>query len=399
MRIVLALLYYDETRAVGGPTRYLDEEPLDRELGAALARAGHDVEVVIHFPIDTTIEHERVRIHFVAPSGGARALGSVAKGLGRGRAYYEPALRAIDAIVRARADIVHFHGTAMNLNLALLRARLDPAGLVVQHHGGGPAKTRMGCRLQRWGLARADRLLFVSKTHARPFVAAGVIRDTSRIECAFEISTAFKPPPLEDARRRSGLVGDPIFVSAGRLHPDKDPLTMLKGFELIAQRWPEARLYVCYITDELLSEMVRYVARRPGLEKRVHFLGRIPHDEMAAILGSADFLLQASLREVQSYAVTEALAAGAMPVVTRIDAFEEITDRGRHGLLFNPGDPEALARAVLSLGQSDLRARRDSLRAYFEAHLSFASMARRLEEIYGRVLTERNNEHQAPVSG
>lgn len=391
MRIVLALLYYDEAEAAGGPARYLDAEPLDRELGMELARAGHEVEVVIHFPTDAIIDYDRLRIRFVAPRAAGRALGSLAQRFGRARAFYEPALRAIDAIARARPDIVHFHGTAMNLNLALLRARLNQTGLVVQHHGGGPAKSRVGRRIQRWGLARADRLLFTTIAHARPFVAAGVLQDTSRVERAFEISTSMKALPLEEARRRSGLVGDPIFVSVGRLHPDKDPWTMLTGFELIAQRWPEARLYLCYITDELLPELRRYVDERPDLAARVRFLGRIPHEQMAAILGSADFLLQASLREWGSYAVTEAIAAGAMPVVTRIDFFEELTDHGRQGVLFDLRDAEGLARGVLSLQPSEVRARRDSLRAYFADHLSFSALAQRLEQIYTAVLVERGH--------
>jgi glycosyltransferase involved in cell wall biosynthesis len=392
MRVVFALLYYDEAQAAGGPTPYLESEPLDRELGLALAHAGHEVEVVIHFPIDAILDHGRVRVRFVAPGSGAHALGSLAKRLGRARAYYEPALRAIDAIAAAEADVVHFHGTVMHLNLALLAARLARPALVVQHHGGGPAKNPLTWALQRRGLGRADRLLFTSAAQALPFVRAGLLDDTSRVETALEISTLLRAPLPDEARRRSGLVGDPIFVSAARLHPDKDPFTALRGFEIIARSWPEARLYLCYLTDELLPALCRYIEERPALAERVRFLGRVPHDEMAAILGSADFLLQASLREVAGYAVVEAMAAGALPVVSRIDAFEEITDGGRHGVLFAPRDPEALARGVLSLEPTELRARRSLLRAHFEDHLSFAALARRLEAIYTQVLAERRHE-------
>jgi glycosyltransferase involved in cell wall biosynthesis len=127
------------------------------------------------------------------------------------------------------------------------------------------------------------------------------------------------------------------------------------------------------------------------LSDRVRFLGHVPHDEMAALLGSADFLLQASLREWSGYTVLEALAVGALPVVTRIDAFEEITDGGRQGVLFPVGDPEAMARGVLALNLADLPARRQELQTYFEDRLSYAAMARRLEGIYARSLAERRS--------
>jgi glycosyltransferase involved in cell wall biosynthesis len=363
--------------------------PLQRELGTALARLGHEVEVIYHFPIEAVLDDERVRFRFVAPGAVARGLGSLAFGFGRSRAYYEPATRAIDAIAKARAEVVHFHGMTLHLNLALLTGRLGSAALVIQHHGGGPAKNLITQRLQRRGLARADRLLFTSPAQALPFVAAGQLEGTHRIETVLEVSTSLRSAPRDEARTRSGLVGTPIFVSAGRLHPDKDPLTVLRGFEIIARSWPDARLYLCYLTDELLPELQRYVEERSLLAERVKFLGRVPHADMMAIFGSADFVLQASLREVAGYAVVEAMAAGAIPVVTRIDAFEEITSGGRHGVLFPPRDPEALARGVLALDLEDLPVRQATVRAHFEAHLSFAALARRLEAIYGKVIVER----------
>jgi glycosyltransferase involved in cell wall biosynthesis len=388
MRIVFAMLYYDEVQAARGPARYLEAMPLHRALGAELVRAGHEVEVVFHFPVDGVLDDEGVRFRFVAPGPVGRAWGSVAKRLGRERAYYEPAVRAIDAIAGAGAEIVHFHGTIMHLNLALLAARLQSEALVVQHHGGGPARNPVTRALQRRGFARAGRLVFTSAAQAGPFIAAGLLDGNTKVEAAIEVSTLLRAPPRDEARRQSGLVGDPIFVSAGRLHPEKDPLTMLRGFEIIAKRWPGSRLYLVYLTDELLPALRRYVDARATLAGRVQFLGRVPHAEMAAILGSADFLLQASLREVAGYAILEAMAAGVIPVVTRIDSFEAITDGGRQGLLFARRDPEALARCVLALDPETLPARRAALHAHFEAHLSFAALARRFEAIYSRLLVE-----------
>jgi glycosyltransferase involved in cell wall biosynthesis len=390
MKIVFALLYYDEARAAGGAARYLELVPLHRELSVAMARAGHEVEVIVHFPVDAILDDEGVRFRFVAPGPGARAIGSLTKRMGRARAYYEPALRAIGAIARAGADVVHFHGTAMHVNLALLARRLDgAAALIVQYHGGGPAQNRLTRAIERYGLSRADRVLFTAAGQARPFFAAGVLDGAGRVESALEISSPIAPPSRDEARKSTGMAGDPVFVSAGRMHPDKDPLTMLRGFEIIARSWPEARLYLCYLTGELLPEVRRFVEERPALAARVHFLGTLNHGEMSAVLASADFLLQASLREVAGIAIVEAMAAGALPVITRIPAFEAMTDGGRHGVLFAPGDAEEMARGVLALNLDQLPARRALVQAHFEEHLSFAAMARRLGIIYGAVLAER----------
>jgi glycosyltransferase involved in cell wall biosynthesis len=392
MRIVLALLYYDDVLALQGTEEYLRLRPLQRELGSAFARAGHEVEAVMLFPTDAVVRDGPMIIRFASPGLAARALGSAAHSLGRVRACYEPALAAIEAIIRKGADVVHFHGSTLHLNLALLASRLKDEALVVQYHGGGPARNRLTRTLQRAGLARADRLLFTSVAQAEPFVAAGVLDGTDRVRTALEVSTSMVAPDREEARKRSGLVGDPIFVSAGRLHPDKDPLTALRGFEIIARSWPGSRLYFCYLTDELLPSLTDYVVRRPELTERVRCLGRVPHGDMAAILGSADFLLQASLREVASYAVIEAIAAGVVPAITRIPTFEKIA--GRHGVFFPPGDPDALAHGVLSVDPRTLPARRRELRAHFDACLSFTAVARGLEAIYGEAIGSRRQVRQ-----
>ena len=388
LRVVFGLLYYDETRAKVGPANYLKLVPLHRELAVETARLGHEVDVVMHFASDAVVEDGGVRFRFVAPRRGARAVGALAKRFGRGRAFYEPALGAIDAIAAARADVVHFHGTSTHLNLALLAARLRGPRLVVQFHGGGPARTAATRALQRYGLSRADRLLFTSPKQAIPFVDAGVLEGTARVETALEISSPMVFPGRDEARWATGFRGSPIFLSVGRMHPDKDPLTMLRGFEIVARHWREARLYCCYSSEELLPEVRRFLGERPDLAGRVELLGRVPYAEMAPVFASADFLLQASLREVAGIAIVESIAAGAFPVLTRIAAFEEMTDAGRLAVLFDPGDAEGLARGVLSVDLATLPARRRALREHFEARLSYAAMARHFDGIDRRILAE-----------
>jgi hypothetical protein len=92
MRIVLALLYYDDVLALQGTEEYLRLRPLQRELGPAFARAGHEVEAVMLFPTDAVVRDGPMIIRFASPGLAARALGSAAHSLGRVRACYEPLL-------------------------------------------------------------------------------------------------------------------------------------------------------------------------------------------------------------------------------------------------------------------------------------------------------------------
>jgi glycosyltransferase involved in cell wall biosynthesis len=103
---------------------------------------------------------------------------------------------------------------------------------------------------------------------------------------------------------------------------------------------------------------------------------------MEAIYSSADFLLQGSRREFSGYAVLEAMACGAIPAISDIPSFRAMTCGGRYGVLFPPGDHEALARGVLAVPPGEIPARSVEVRARFERALSFPAMAARLEEVY-----------------
>jgi glycosyltransferase involved in cell wall biosynthesis len=185
------------------------------------------------------------------------------------------------------------------------------------------------------------------------------------------------------------MSGSPVFLWAGRLHPVKDPLTALHGFARIQAVWPEAQLYLTYLTDELLPEMRRFLRAHPAVEGHVHFWGRVPHREMEAIFNSADFLLQASRREYSGYAVLEAMACGVIPVVTEIPSFQRMTDNGQYGILIAPGDDAALAQRVLALDRETIAACAGAVQGRFEQEFSYGAMASRLLAIYEQAMSDR----------
>ena len=107
---------------------------------------------------------------------------------------------------------------------------------------------------------------------------------------------------------------------------------------------------------------------------------------MEAVYSSADFLLQASRREFSGCAVLEAMSCGTIPIVTDIPSFRAMTEGGRYGILFPPGDFAGLARRTLSVDRSRLQAYSAEVRAHFESCLSFSAMAGRLEAVYRATL-------------
>lgn len=380
MRICLATLYDAPSLAGETPAGYLNRLPIMRHLPQALAANGNEVHVVVLFPEEAARVEGEVQYHFVTAGSPGR----------RGWARGLPPWRAIRRIGQLAPDVIHFHGLILTVNLfwlSLYLGRRAPP-IVGHYHGGFPSSKPLLRPLQSFSLRRLSRALFTTVDHAQPFVEAGFLHPC-QVEELMEVSTAFSRQPRAVARARTGMTGSPVFLWAGRLHPIKDPLTGLRGFARIQTVWPDAHLYLVYLTDELLPEMQRFLDGRPALAPHVHFCGRRPHGEMERVFNSADFLLQASQREYSGYAVLEAMACGAIPVVSDIPSFRKMTGNGRYGILFPPGDPDTLARRVLEVDRRAVPALAAAVQERFDQEFSYPAMARRLLDIYHQIVAEQ----------
>ena len=402
MRVCFGLFHYDAVDAGLQPEQFLLRRLPLRHLPQELASRGHEVLVVHQSPSHGSFVEGQVEYRLVRSPRWSRAIAAMAgAALRREPPRLEAATSAVRAIRRFTPDVVHYFGTTLTLNLALLELTFGRGGppIVVSYHGGWPPANPLLRRIQRATLDRASRLLFTSRELARPFVEAGFLSaEDPRIAEVMEVSTPFRMQDRAAARAVTGMRGDPVFVWAGRLDPVKDPLTALRGFDRIRTVWTGAQLYLYYLSDTLLPELRAFVASRPGLADHLHFRGRVDHDQMEAVFSSADLLLQSSrsigwVTEYSGFVPLEAMACGVVPVLTDLPSFRAMTADGRYGVLFEAGDDAGLAREVLRLGREKLSALRAEVRAHFDRELSFRALADRLEAVYEASIGSRSTAH------
>ncbi len=390
MKICYALLHYGSSYT--DPDAYFELAPLLRHLPQEVVALGHQVDVVILFPTRHVFEERGVRYHFVPSHALVQSLSRhVGRWFNRAPTSIEPALGAIQTVRDLQPDLIHFHGTNLYLNHFLLLTALGRKRppIVLHFHGGYPSPNRLVQRIQRFNFRRVARFLFTTLAHAQSFIDAGLIDEPPRVVEFMETSSPFRPRPRAETQHETGLSGDPVFLWAGRLDPIKDPMTALRGFERILATWPNAHLYVYPLTATLLPDLRTYVAARPLLKQHVHFRGRAPFEQMEMLHNSSDFLFRTSLHEIMGCAVPEAMACGVIPVVTDIPSFRAMTDGGRYGVLFPPGDAEALVRGVLAIPLEEIAERSRQVRAWFEHALSFPALARQMDAVYREVIDER----------
>jgi glycosyltransferase involved in cell wall biosynthesis len=109
--------------------------------------------------------------------------------------------------------------------------------------------------------------------------------------------------------------------------------------------------------------------------------------DVADLLRASDVFVLPSLAEGFALSLIEALAAGLPVVATRVGGAPEVIENGVNGYLVPPGDPAALARAVVEiLGQGDpVHAQMVKAARVTAARYSVDAMADRMFALYQEV--------------
>jgi glycosyltransferase involved in cell wall biosynthesis len=251
--------------------------------------------------------------------------------------------------------------------------------IIIHNHAEQPF-TGIKKYLQRMADRYIDAYLFASDNMGLGWVQNGNISSADKIHEVMEVSSVFSPMDKRTARQKTGITSGLIFLWVGRLNENKDPLIVLRAFLEFARLERSAKLYMIYHTEELLKEMKKLIGNSPEKEA-VTLIGRVPHKELQYWFSSADIILSGSHYEGSGTAVCEAMSCGCMPIVTDIDSFRMITDKGRCGLLYQAGNAEALLDALYQINQIDIVEKQRASLEYFRSNLSFEAIALRIQEI------------------
>jgi glycosyltransferase involved in cell wall biosynthesis len=150
--------------------------------------------------------------------------------------------------------------------------------------------------------------------------------------------------PRLQAREALGLPADAwIIGNVGRLHPDKDQATLLRGFALVGKDYKQGHLVI--VGSGRLEQSLKALAVELGVAERVSFLGQVP--DARRYFRAFDAFVLSSDHEPFGMVLLEAMAAEVPLLATACGGAPEIVDGV--GLLFPLGDAEALARGLEQL--------------------------------------------------
>jgi len=248
-------------------------------------------------------------------------------------------------------DLVHAHqyGPFFYATMARLPQK-RPSVLLTEHGRSHPDYPRRGHFLaNRLLLGKHDRLVAVGQSVRKALIDNEGF-PPGRVEVVYngidEDRFSAAVPDRDEVRREMGVgQGDLVIVQVARLDPIKDHVTAIRAIARVANRRSDIQLVL--VGDGPESEAIEALIRELGVEGQIRCLGR--RDDIARLLGAADFMLLTSHSEGIPLTLIEGMAAGLPVVATRVGGVPEVVEEGRTGLLAPAGDEGALADQILQM--------------------------------------------------
>jgi len=213
-------------------------------------------------------------------------------------------------------------------------------------------KTELLRKTQKWVCGRASKIIVPSKFLKKIVINWDIDKEKIKI-----IYNAFKPLKLNVGGSTFNIASDNMskkqkfILSAGRLMP-------WKGFDILIKIFKELpKEIVLKIAGTGAEESnLKELVSKLGLEKRVEFLGSIPHNDLLYLMSKAKMFVLSTGYEGFSHIILEAMATNLPVITTNICGNPEIIRNNYNGLLVDYNNKKQLEEAILKLwGNEELQ--------------------------------------------
>lgn len=316
------------------------------ELGIALAARGHEVHFITYrqpFRLPAFLP----RVYFHEVDVGNYPLFE-----------YPPydlalAVRMHEVVRTHKLDLLHCHyaiphATSAWIARQMLRESNEDVALVTTLHGTDitiVGQDPSFYSITKFSIERSDEITAVSD-----YLLTETQRAFHCTTCSLSVIHNFVDPEVYNrdiycGSLRKQLCSDkPILMHISNFRPVKRVLDVVRVFTRVRSQ-VDCRLVM--IGDGPDRSAAEEEARRLGVDKDVHFLGKI--DSVAPLLADADLFLLPSESESFGLSALEALASQVPVIASNSGGLPEVVTDGSSGLLYDVGDIESMATGAIDL--------------------------------------------------
>jgi len=369
-------------------------------IATELKARGHDVQV---FTSDLLTETPFKRIDPEDPQydsvDGVPVKRFKARGLS-GDAQYSFMPAMMNAVMAEKADIVHAHSYGFfQTHIALAARRMGHARFVITPHfhpewaSGKTAKRKFLRRVYDRvvggpTLGAADAVICVSRGEAASVQELGFDPGAIRIIPNGIPASLLTLEPDPYLFAKAYKAEHPLVLFVGRLAENKGLDVLVKAAGAVIKARPEVR-FALVGEDGGMGKAVAAQARALGISGNFLLTGRIEDDAMfRSAFAACDIFVLPSVFEAFGIVILEAMAMGKPCVATKVGGIPDLVNDGRTGLLVEPGDHSALAKALLSLLDDPKTAAEmgEAGRKEVGTGFTWPKIVDRLEQVYAKIL-------------
>ena len=246
-------------------------------------------------------------------------------------------------------------------------------------------------RLISWAFMfrRADRLIAVSRASARFSRLLGFSeKRVTVVPNGVDLSCFNGKMDASVMREELGIGDEPLVVTALRLIKGKSPELLISAFAGVLSVVPDAKLVIAGSgrEEDNLSRQIKDL----NITNAVFMVGKLKKEKVAQLMATADVFVLPSKMESFGLTLLEASAAGLPVVCANAGGIPEVFRDGFNGLLYPPGDDDAMAKAIIRLLQDRELAKKISVNAMETAgRFTWERTAEQTLQVYKEVLQEK----------
>jgi PEP-CTERM/exosortase A-associated glycosyltransferase len=246
--------------------------------------------------------------------------------------------------------------------------------------------------LETYAAKRADAVAVICEGLRHDLIERGIEADKIIVSPNGVDMALFGQPPVRDAALavRLGLQDADVVGFIGSFYDYEGLDDLIAAMPLLLERRPSAHLLL--VGGGPMEDRLKAQAERSPARQRIHFIGRVPHQEVERYYSLVDVLAYPRKAMRLTDLVTplkplEAMAQRKLVAASDVGGHRELIEDGVTGTLFPPDNPAALAAALAALfsDRSGWEGRRDAARRYVERDRNWSSNISRYVPAYQRL--------------
>ena len=303
-----------------------------------------------------------------------------------------------------KPDIVHAHSPVLTA-LGALRSGLGNTPLLYEIRAfwedaavgngtgrEGSIKYGLTKRIETWAVRKADGVAVICEGLRADLIARGISPDKIMVSPNGVDLDLFGDPPPPDLglMRELGLGGAEVIGFVGSYYDYEGLDVLIAAMPQLVTARP--KLHLLLVGGGPMEAALKEQAAASGLADRIHFVGRVPHEEVERYYSLIEILVYPRKKMRLTDLVTplkplEAMAQMRLVAASDVGGHRELIEDGVTGALFAPDDAAALAQSVVTLLQHrDMwDERRQTARKFVERDRNWSSNISRYEPVYRKL--------------